>query len=262
MISVWQAIVLGVVQGVTEFLPISSSAHLYIVPWLFGWSDPGLRFDVALHLGTFIAILAYFWRDWTAIVFAGFGAKSAMPQKTLWLLALGAAPGVLAGVLFQSAAEGFLRSPPIILLALSLAGAFLYLVDRFASKKKNATELDCKDALFVGAAQALAIVPGISRSGSTITLARILGYGRAEAARLSFLFAAPIILGAAVFSLRHLGLNDLTLEFFAGIAASAISGAMIIHFLLRYVASRSYAVFFWYRLALALVIFIVYLKIS
>ena len=234
----------------TEFFPISSSAHLILVPWLFRFTDPGLAFDVALHFGTLVAVVAYFFRDWVDIIRTGFGGEGDAPRRLLWMLVIGAVPGALAGALLEASAESAFRSPALIAVTLCLGGALLFVADRVRGERK-AVFLSELDALLVGLAQAAAIVPGVSRSGATIAAARALGFGRTEAARISFLFAAPITAGAVLYALRHLTAADLTLPFFAGIVTAAVTGLLAIHWLLRYVARGSYRPFVWYRLALA-----------
>lgn len=258
MNDIIQAIVLGAVQGLSEFLPISSSAHLVLFPWLLGWQDAGLRFDVALHAGTLIALAVYFFRDWLAIIGAALGRKTGRPKRLLWLLLLGAVPGAIVGVLLESAAEGAFRSPLLIAVTLALGGLVLLLADRVKRHSKTTDKLSVGETLLVGSAQALAIIPGFSRSAMTISAARALGYSRPEAARLSFLFAAPISAGAALFALRDLGASDLTPAFFIGIAAAAISGWLAISFLIKYVSRESYRPFVWYRVGLAALVVAVY----
>ncbi|TAL18996.1 undecaprenyl-diphosphatase UppP [Patescibacteria group bacterium] len=255
--SIFQAMALGLVQGLTEFLPVSSSAHLVLLPWFFGWRDPGLAFDVALHLGTLLALLIYFFRDWLDIFRTGLGGAGKSPQKTLWLLALGSLPGALAGVLFEKQAEGFFRSPLLVAVALAVAGVLLYLADLWGRRAKEATGFSVSSAIFIGLAQAAAIVPGVSRSGATITAARALGFNREAAARLSFLLATPITAGAAFYALRSLNSADITPAFFVGIVVAALAGLLAIRFLLRYVARASYRPFVWYRLVLAALVVII-----
>lgn len=254
-----QAIALGVLQGLAEFLPISSSAHLVLAPWLFGWEDPGLTVDVALHLGTLAALLFFFWRDWFDLIRTGFGGRGDAPRQRLWLIGLASVPGAVVGILLEEAAEGALRAPLLIAATLAGAGLLLYLSDRYAAKNRTTLHMTVREALLLGCAQACAIIPGVSRSGATITAARVLGYDRAAAARLSFLLAAPITAGAAAYSLRHVGAEDLTLPFFLGIAVSAVVGMLAIRFLLRYVARADYRPFVWYRFVLAFVVVVVFL---
>jgi undecaprenyl-diphosphatase len=259
MMDISQAIILGIVQGAAEFLPISSSAHLVLAPWFFGWQDPGLTIDVALHLGTLAAILLFFWRDWFDIIRTGFGGKGTAPRHLLWYIAIASIPGAVIGALLEKAAEGTFRTPLLIAGTLTVGGLLLLWADRTKKITRSTETFSIRDALLIGCAQACAIIPGISRSGSTITAARALGFGRDAAARLSFLLAAPITGGAALFSLRHLSRTDITTPFFFGILVSAAVGMLAIRFLLRYVARADYRPFVWYRVVLAAVVVIVIL---
>ena len=254
------AVTLGLVQGLGEFLPISSSAHLILTPWFFGWPDPGLTFDVALHVGTLVAVVAYFWRDWVALLAAAPRPRSADGQL-FWLLILGAIPGGIAGVLLDSLAEQVLRNPLLIALTLSLMGLALLAADRWGRRDRELHDIGVVDAALIGIAQALAIVPGVSRSGITIAVARARGIERAAAARFSFLLGTPIIAGAAIFKLRHLLATPGALDgpFLAGVGAAAVVGALSIAFLLRYLRQAGLGIFVVYRLALAALVVIVLL---
>jgi len=246
------AVTLGLVQGLSEFLPISSSAHLILTPWFLGWRDPGLTFDVALHLGTLAAVVAYFWRDWLLLLRAA--RRPRTPDGRLfWLLILGAIPGGIAGVLLDDMAEAALRSPLLIAGALALMGLALLTADRWGRSDRKMHDIGFVDALMIGGAQALAIMPGVSRSGITIAVARARGIERATAARFSFLLSSPIILGAALFKLRHLANTPGALNgpFFAGVATAAVVGAFSIGFLLRYLQQAGLGIFVLYRLLLA-----------
>ncbi|MCE5243751.1 MAG: undecaprenyl-diphosphate phosphatase [Syntrophobacteraceae bacterium] len=257
-----QAIFLGAIQGIGEFLPISSSAHLVLTPWLFGWTDPGLSFDVALHFGTLVAVLLYFWRDWIAIAGAGLGfqkqtagfAEIAYPKYLLWALILGTVPGALAGYFLEHYAEREFRNPLLIAATLSLMGFLLFWADRRLRNTRDMGHVTGRDALLIGIAQALAIVPGISRSGATITAALLMGIDRVSAARFSFLLSTPIIFGASAMKVNgflHAGAGWMEL---AGILTAAVTGYLSIAALIGLVNRVSYKVFFWYRLALALLI--------
>lgn len=247
-----EAVILGIVQGLGEFLPISSSAHLVLTPWFFGWSDPGLTFDVALHLGTLVAVVVYFWRDLVKLAVA-LPRPRTPDGKLAWLLLIGAIPGGIAGVLFDDLAEQAFRNPLLIALTLSLMGLVLYAADRWGPQARTERDLGIVDALAIGVAQAVAIVPGVSRSGMTIAVARWRGLERAAAARFSFLLGTPLIAGAAVFKLRHL-LGEpgvFTGPFMAGIIVAAVVGALSIAFLMRYLQRAGLGVFVIYRLLLA-----------
>jgi len=252
-----QSIVLGVVQGLGEFLPISSTAHLVLVPFFTGWDDPGLAFDVALHAGTLLAVLAYFWKDWLSIFKLAFVKDEndgKYGKNTLWLLILATIPGALAGYFLEDLASTVFRSPWVIVFTLSFFGLLLYLLDKYAKQNKGMRKVDLRSALIVGLAQAVAIIPGVSRSGATITAARALGFDRVSAARFSFLLSTPIIFGATMNQLPGLIEEGLDFPMMAGILVSAVSGYLAIKYLIRFVQSSSYKVFFYYRLALALAI--------
>ncbi len=249
------AVTLGLVQGLSEFLPISSSAHLILTPWFLGWPDPGLTFDVALHVGTLVAVVAYFWGDWLRLLRAA--PRPRTPDgRLLWLLVLGAIPGGIAGILLDSLAEQALRSPLLIAGTLALMGLALLAADRWGRRDRDLHDIGLADALWIGAAQAFAIVPGVSRSGITIAVARARGIERAAAARFSFLLGTPIILGAALFKLRHLADTPGALNgpFLAGIVTAAVVGALSISILLRYLRQAGLGIFVIYRLLLAALI--------
>jgi len=249
-LTVWQAAVLGVVQGLGEFLPISSTAHLALVPWIMGWPDPGLAFDVALHLGTLAAVLGFFWRDWVVLLRDGLTGRRTPQGRLFWLLVLATVPGAAFGYLLEDLAATVFRAPWLIALMLIVMGLVLYLVDARARCQKDLADLSAADALLIGLAQAAAVVPGVSRSGATITAARALGCTREAAARFSFLLSTPIIAGAGFLQAFRLEPGDVDLAFVTGVATSALVGFLAIGFLLRYVATRSFNLFVWYRLLL------------
>jgi undecaprenyl-diphosphatase len=265
--DLFQAVVLGIVQGLGEFLPISSSAHLILVPWFFGWRDPGLTFDVALHFGTLIAVVAYFWKDWIEILGSAFGVKTFAWQgisrlysrDLLWLLVIATIPGAVAGYLLEHQAETFFRNPLLIAGALALLGLLLYLADRGLRNGKDLRRVSWTDALLIGLSQAFAIIPGVSRSGSTITTALFLGLDRVSAARFSFLMSTPIILGACVLKAKAFFAAGVGVPEIVGVLTAAVSGYAAIAVLIRMVQTVSYKVFFVYRLALALLVLAVWL---
>lgn len=284
--TILQAIFLGIIQGAGEFLPISSSAHLILAPWFFRFTDPGLSFDVALHFGTLIAVIIYFFWDWVEIFkltiknyqFSILKFKSTSndtilnskknnkhqtpstrySKNILYFLIVATIPGVLAGYFLESYAETAWRSPLLIAFTLSIVGLILYLVDKYHAHRKNLEKIGWKDSLLVGLSQAVAIIPGVSRSGATITTGLALGLNRQSAARFSFLLSTPIIFGAAVFKLPHLLMASFDIYVFSGMLAAAASGYLAIKYLLKFVEKGSYAVFFWYRLALAILIAVAY----
>lgn len=267
-----QSIILGIVQGLGEFLPISSTAHLILVPYFTGWKDPGLGFDVALHLGTLIALVLFFFWDWIAIIYLAFFSnsklkiqnsklqlkiqnfKSIYSSRILYLIIIATIPGVIFGLLLEEKAETVFRNPFLIALTLSGMGLVLFLIDKYASRKKDINNISVRDSIIIGISQAAAIIPGVSRSGATITAGRACGMNRTDAARFSFLLSTPIILGAAIFKLPKLFSQGFDLNIILGIIFSALSGYLAIKYLLKFVEKYSYAVFFWYRLGLAVVI--------
>lgn len=248
------AMVLGVVQGLAEFLPISSSAHLILVPWFFHFADPGLLVDVALHVGTLLALCFFFWRTWYRIIVDGLLRGDKHARHLLWIILIASIPGVFAGIVLEKAAENAFRQPLLIAGTLFVGGVILWWADRRPTPRVGTPSLSFRDALLVGLAQATALVPGISRSGATISAARALGFDRSTAAELSFLLAMPITAGAALLALRHVGSTDLTPAFFIGILVSALVGGCAIRFLLAYVKRATLQVFVWYRFVLALAI--------
>lgn len=250
----FEAIILGIVQGLGEFLPISSSAHLVLVPWFFGWVYQGLTFDVALHLGTLLAVVMYFWRDWLKLINDGLRGYKTVEGRLFWYLVIATIPGALFGYFLEEQAETVFREPLVIAVMLIIMGVILYLVDTFKPRQRGLREISLKDGIWIGLSQALAIIPGVSRSGVTITMARYLGLSRETAARFSFLLSTPIIFGAGLLQSRNLTPGDLNLVFMTGIIVSALVGFFAIKLLLRYVTNRSYAVFSVYRLVLGLAV--------
>lgn len=278
-----QAIILGIIQGATEFIPISSSAHLILVPWLFGWNNPALSslsFDVSLHLGTLVAVLSYFAADWVRLFRAGIASIlerriAGDPDRRLaWLIVIGTIPGAVFGVLAESKIEELFHQPnqpiqtgAIIAIAVFMAalGILLWLADRFARHEENLREMSLKQAIIIGLSQALALFPGVSRSGATITAGLGLGLKRDAAARFSFLLSAPVVAGAGLKSLYDVFLGseagtlvqgDLFL-FLAGFLAAAVAGYLCIRFLLNYLQKNTTVVFAYYRFALAIIVIVV-----
>ena len=248
-----QALVLGAVQGLTEFLPVSSSAHLVLVPWLFGWEDPGLAFDVALHLGTLLALLIYYRREWLAMALS-VARPDPVSRRLLILLIVASIPGAVIGLLLEKQAETIFRSPMLIACTLALMGVVLWVADARAGEAKRMDHLTMGDAVLIGLSQALAIIPGVSRSGSTITAGRILGVARQDAANFSFLMATPIIAGAGLHEMPkiiHGGIDGVVV---AGFVSSAIFSLMAIAALVRFVRTRTYQPFAWYRIAVAILV--------
>ncbi|MDQ3448872.1 MAG: undecaprenyl-diphosphatase UppP [Chloroflexota bacterium] len=262
-----QAIVQGMVQGLTEFLPISSSAHLILVPRLLGWDDPFLtspEFDVMLHLGTLAALLVYFWRD---LIRLGIAWLASIRERRLvddpdrrlaWLLLLTVIPAALVGALFEDFFDETFRDALLVIPLLLVVGAGLLAIgERYGRRDRGLEKLRVRDALVIGVAQALALFPGISRSGVTIAAGLLLGLERAAAARFAFLMGIPIIAGAGLWKLRVIVAGETSafepLVLAAGMTASALSGLAAIAFLLRYLRTRSTGIFIVYRLGFAAV---------
>ncbi len=254
------ALVLGLVQGLGEFLPISSSAHLILVPWLFQWEDPGLAFDVALHVGTLLAVAIYFWKDWIDLLMGGLKGFGTASGRLFWYLVVACVPGALIGYALEKQAETIFRSPLLIACALIVMGLILYLVDKTSAKTTEIEDISLKTSLLIGLSQAFAIIPGVSRSGITMTTGLALGLTRESAARFSFLLSAPIILGAAVVKLPALVAQPgaFSVEFMSGMAVAAIAGLASIHFLLKYLQTESFLPFAWYRFILGAAVIAVY----
>ena len=241
------ALVLGIIQGATEFLPISSSAHLALVHWLTGWNvADNLTFDVALHFGTLLAILAYFARDWIAFL--------RRRDKIIAYVLVACIPGGIAGALLEDQAAGLFRDPLRIALMLALMGLAMGAAEYFSKRVRDVGEMRWGDAIAIGLAQALAIMPGVSRSGITMTTGLLLGLTREAAARFSFLLATPILLGATLWQCRHLGEAQAATEWTPlalGVLAAALTGLGCIHFLLRFLKRHTFYLFVGYRLVLA-----------
>jgi len=273
---IFQSVILGLVQGLAEFIPVSSSAHLVIVPWLFGWGDAvlkGLTFDVSLHLGTLVALLVYFAADWWRLIKAFFGSIATRrigddpDRRMVWFLLAACVPGGLAGIFLEGGIErlfhpdGAITGAAMLWMAfiIALLGALLLVADSLGKRNRAMGTMTWKDALLIGLAQAFAIFPGVSRSGATITAGLALGLERPAAARFSFLLSAPIIAGAGAKSLKDLAgqlgagsipPGELAL-FPIGFLVAAVSGWLCIKFLLGFLQRHSMKVFVWYRFALA-----------
>ncbi|HEX9943313.1 MAG TPA: undecaprenyl-diphosphate phosphatase [Thermoanaerobaculia bacterium] len=259
-----QAIVLGIVQGITEFLPISSSGHLILVPYFLHWPDQGLAFDIATNTGTLLAIVAYFHRDLRDLIVGFFtGAPRSRdgefaPRRMAWAILLGTIPAGLAGLLIKPWVETYARNPLLIAGTTFFYGVLLFIADRVGRKERILGEVTWADALVVGCAQALALVPGTSRSGATITAALLLGLTRPAAARFSFLLTVPISVLVALKEAKDLmdaGITAADLVPMAiGLVVSALVGYLVIAFLLAWLRRRTLTVFVAYRLLLAVVI--------
>ncbi len=257
--NVFQALVLGIVQGLAEFLPISSSAHLSLVPYIFGWEDPGLAFDVALHLGTLAAVLWYFRQEWINLTKAGFEILRTQrivgdEQWRAVNIVIATIPGAIGGLLLQKYAETVFRNPLITACTLIVLGVLLWAADRYAPQARTLQQLKWTDALLIGLAQVCALIPGVSRSGATMTAGRALTFDRTGAATFSFLMSMPITAAAAVVKVPEALREGITMPIVVGILASGVSGWLAISVLLKYVSSKSFGVFAIYRVVLGVVI--------
>ena len=264
--TVFQAVVLGLVQGLAEFLPISSSAHLVLVPWVFRWPDPGLAFDVALHVGTLVAVLWYFRAEWVRLTQSAFALlrtrRVDTEEKRRFLhIVVATIPAAIGGLLLEDYAESTFRSPSLIAITLMVMGVVLWAADRYAPRDRPLGSMTLRDAVLIGLAQVFALVPGVSRSGSTMTAGRALRLDRQAAAMFSFLMSMPITAAAAVLKVPALLRSDDLTTLVVGILASAASGWLAIAVLLRYLSKHSFGVFALYRLVLgALILAIVAIR--
>jgi undecaprenyl-diphosphatase len=256
-----QIAVLAILQGITEFLPVSSSGHLVLAPFFFGWSDQGLAFDVAVHFGSLAAVCIYFRKDIVSLLSGGvqvLGGNVQAPEARLALaIAMGTIPAAVAGLLFAGWIEVHLRDPMVIVYTLAGYGVLMAVADRLGRSERTMASVGYKDAIIIGCAQALALVPGTSRSGITITAARLLGFERANAARFSFLLSAPVILLAASYKLLQLLLGDAAVawsQLGLGALIACVVAYLSIEFFMRVVARVGLAPFAIYRLILAAVI--------
>jgi undecaprenyl-diphosphatase len=260
----YQAIVLAIVQGLTEFLPISSTAHLVLFPWLFHWQDPGLTFDVALHAGTLVAVLLYFWKMWFEMLISAIGMGSSGEARMLenrrlfWFLVVGTIPGGIAGFLLEHAAEEQFRTPVVIGVAMIVVAILMWLGERTISTKPQLQNVSIMDAILVGVAQAFAVIPGVSRSGITMTAGLFQGLSRETTARFSFLLSTPLIAGAVLkkgMEIRHEGIPpDMRLPFIVGVIVSGLVGYLVIGVLIRYLEIRTFKIFVVYRLVLGVLV--------
>ena len=277
-----EAIILGIVQGLTEFLPISSTAHLALTPWLVtklglaNWADPGLTFDVALHGGTLLAILLYFWRTWVQILRAALGGKVVRFSETtdsqrnltpeeehserrlLWYMLAATIPAGIAGVLLEKRIETSFRSPVLMASMLILVAGVMWLAERASRLQKPLPQINFGDAMTVGVLQAFAVIPGVSRSGITISGGLFRNLTREAAARFSFLLSTPIIAGAALLKLHHVmkvGLAPgMAMPFLVGIVVSAVVGYATIAWFIRYLTVKTMTVFVIYRILFGLLV--------
>ncbi|HKV28449.1 MAG TPA: undecaprenyl-diphosphatase UppP [Candidatus Acidoferrales bacterium] len=277
----YQAIILAIIQGITEFLPVSSTAHLILFPWLAGWPDPGLAFDVALHVGTLLAVVLYFLRDWIQLIAAGIGLHYPRrasyeyvehQRKMFWYIVAGTIPAAVVGALFQHQIEDRRGEAWYILaiaVALIVVGLLMWCGEYAGRLDRPIERVNFVDAIAIGVAQAFALFPGVSRSGITITAGLFRGMTREAAARFSFILSTPVIAGAAVIELPKLlkmhRAGTLALPFstiFISIAVSAVVGMIVIAFFLRYLQVRTLKIFIYYRILLGIVILLLFLQMG
>lgn len=252
--NIIQAAVLGIVQGLTEFLPISSSGHLVIIPWLFGWNDLGLTFDVALHMGTLAALVIYFWKDWLAML-------KNWRDPYLWLILAACIPGAFFGYKYESFFDTHVRDPRLIGCFMVAMGLVMGAAEMFGKKVRGEDTINLRDSIIIGFAQVFALMPGVSRSGVTMTAGLFSGLKRESAARFSFLLAMPITAGAGLVKLKDVvkyGLPSSEIfAFLLGILCAAAAGYYAIKYLLKYLQNHSLYIFMWYRIAFGAAILLV-----
>ena len=274
-VEILAAAILGIIQGITEFLPISSSAHLILVPWFLGWKPEGIAFDVSLHVGTAIAVIAFFWRDWIRLareLILGLreGKMANADRRLAWFLVVGTLPALVAGLAFEGIVEEHLRSPLIIVFTLPIFAIFLFVAERKSRQDRAIENFTWADSLSIGFSQALALIPGVSRSGITMTTAMLRNSTRISAARFSFMLSTPVIAGAGILEILRLAKAVLhpaestsAVNWSAmgvGFLCAAISGFLCIRYFLRYIQTKSFTPFVVYRFLLAGLILIYYLK--
>jgi undecaprenyl-diphosphatase len=275
--EILSAAILGIIQGLAEFLPISSSAHLILIPWFFGWKPEGIAFDVSLHLGTTIAVIAFFWSDWLHLArefFMGIKERNLFGnhfRKLAWFLIVGTLPAMFFGLAFEKTIEEHLRSPLITVFTLAGLAVVLLIAERKSKQNRSIEEYRWSDSLAIGFSQALALIPGVSRSGITMTTALFRDSARTSAARFSFLLSTPVIAGAGLLeglrllkAIRHpvdpaVAINWGVLG--VGTFFAAVTGFFCIRFFLRYLQNRTFLPFAIYRIVLAVIVLVYYFKI-
>jgi undecaprenyl-diphosphatase len=267
-VSIWQAILLGLTQGASEYAPISSSGHLILVPWMLDIpivrdADLNKTFDVALHMGTLLGAIIYFRHDlvrYVAAWFRSIGHRSidTTEERLAWALVVGTIPAVIVGAALENTIQEHLSQPWLIAVMFVAFGVVMWLVDRVMRQERAFESITSRTGLYLGIAQSIALQPGVSRSGVTMTAARLIGLDRASSARFSFLLSIPVVLGAGLYKSVDLfqhGFQGYASEFFWGFVASAVSGFVVIAFLLKYLRNHSFAIFLWYRLGVAAIAF-------
>lgn len=258
--SLLEAIIYGIVQGLGEFLPISSTAHIVLAPWLFGWEDPGLAFDIALHMGTLVAVVIFFWKDWIRLIKAGLTDVKSSDGKLFWCLVLACIPGGILGLIFEEYIESVFRDPLLIGIMLIAMGLVIYVADRYSKSEVELKDVGPKRSLLIGVSQGLAMIPGVSRSGITMAVGRALKIKREDAARFTFLLSTPFILLSGLYKAKDIvSVSVEALPFSIAIVTSAIVGLLSIKFLLEYLKRKGFGIFAVYRLILGVIVIAVYL---
>lgn len=271
--TIFQTVILGIVQGITEFFPVSSSGHLIAIRYLFNFNSASeaqwLTFDIALHFGTFLAICIFFFKDFMLLFKEGFKFKGengkisfknlSIQGKLLWYIVMACIPGAVAGVLFGDVIESYIRAPWVVAISLAVMGVIMYIVDKYSKKEYTLEKMTFKQSILIGLGQMLALIPGFSRSGTTMTVARSLKIDRESATKFSFLLGAPIMFGAAAMALKSITMDMITMQFVLGIVVSFVVGLLAIKVLMNIVKTIGFGIFAGYRIALAAIILITYL---
>jgi len=256
--DILQAIIYGIIQGLGEFLPISSTAHITLVPWLFGWKDPGLAFDIALHMGTLLAVVIFFWKDWIKLIKAGFTDIKSKEGRLFWYIMLACIPGGIFGLLFEDQIETTFRNPLLIGVMLIVMGIVIYVADKYSKSEIVLKDIGFKRSFLIGVSQALAMIPGVSRSGITMATGRALSIKREDAARFTFLLSTPFIFLSGVYKAKDLVSVSIDMvPFLIAVVTAGIVGALSIKFILEYLKRKGFGIFAVYRFILGAVLIIV-----
>ena len=253
--SLLEAIIYGILQGLGEFLPISSTAHITLAPWFFGWKDPGLAFDIALHLGTLAAVIIFFWKDWINLIRAGLTDVKSPEGKLFWYIVLACVPGGVLGLIFEEHVETTFRNPLLIGIMLAVMGIVIYVADRFSRSEVELMDIGPKRSFLIGVSQALAMIPGVSRSGISMAAGRAMKIKREDAARFTFLLSTPFIFLSGVYKAKDLiSVPVDAFPFMVAILTSAVVGLFSIKFLLEYLRRKGFGILAVYRLVLGAIV--------
>jgi len=256
--DILQAIIYGIIQGLGEFLPISSTAHITLIPWLFGWKDPGLAFDIALHMGTLLAVVIFFWKDWIKLIKAGFTDIKSKDGRLFWYIMLACIPGGIFGLLFEDQIETTFRNPLLIGVMLIVMGFVIYVADKYSKSEIVLKDISFKRSFLIGVSQAIAMIPGVSRSGITMATGRALSIKREDAARFTFLLSTPFIFLSGVYKAKDLiSVSIDIVPFIIAIVMAGIVGALSIKFILEYLKRKGFGIFAVYRFILGTIVIIV-----